>query len=173
MIEQVGKNTPDHVSIHTKYLLDKTGFDGEYTFGLWVIEPGGHAFKIGGILSDPNVGYYASFGDPQWCVRECSWGLKPGFVDMTYKYEDAEDLRFSGSYDTGKKSKHNQLEFVSNEKIIDNANNWLKNRDFMNIVIGGCMIFIGLCLIGYYFCFMFIERKNAFNNCCCNEYISV
>ena len=51
------------------------------------IEPGGQSIKIGGIINDPNVGYYASFGDPQWCLHACSWGLPPGYVDPNRVYK--------------------------------------------------------------------------------------
>merc|ERR1719229_588895 len=85
---KVGKNIYDHSSVHTKYQLDLVGYNGDYTFGLWVIEPGGQSIKIGGIISDPTVAYFAPFGDPQWCRKECDFGLVQGTVDPSHVYTD-------------------------------------------------------------------------------------
>eukprot|EP01083_Nonionella_stella_P046674 124960_1 len=91
----VHKNTYEHVSTYIKHQLDEVygdqGYPGVYTFGLWVIEPTGQSIKIGGVISDPQVGYYANTNDPQWCPRECNWGLRVGEVDPSHVYTNDVD----------------------------------------------------------------------------------
>merc|ERR1719361_487938 len=90
---KVGKQKARHASDHTKQQLDLVGYSGEYTNGLWVIEPTGTTLKIGGVLSDSKVAYFASIPDTNWCPVECNFGLQPGKVDPSHIFTD--DLRFS------------------------------------------------------------------------------
>jgi len=84
-----GKSSVEHVSVHTRGQLDAVGFQGNWTFGLWVIEPGGQSVQTGGIISDKEMAQLAFQGSPQWCVWPCENGLEPGKVDetMVYGYE--------------------------------------------------------------------------------------
>ena len=164
--------------MHTKYQLDLVGYDGQYTFGLWVIEPGGQSIKIGGIIqSDPNVGYYASFGDPQWCLHACSWGLTPGYVDPSRIYKDADDMRISnGNNDNGR---HKMIGLEKEEMMIisDINNGELKQLgidwEYILFVSMGMMIIFGLCAIGYFKCYGDEAPNYKLINSCCSEYISV
>jgi len=81
-----GKTDVEHVSVHTRAQLDEVGFTGNYTFGLWIIEPGGQSIQTGGIINDPEFSYYASAGSPQWCVWPCDHDLVAGTVDPSRIY---------------------------------------------------------------------------------------
>ena len=84
----VHKNVREHTSDYIKHQLDLIAYTGEYTFGLWLIEPSGQSIKLGGVISDPSVAMYAGTNDPQWCEHECHWGLKNGVVDPSHVYVD-------------------------------------------------------------------------------------
>lgn len=75
-----------HVSVHTRAQLDEVGFTGNYTYGLWIIEPGGQSIQTGGIINDEEFSYYASAGSPQWCVWPCDHDLVAGTVDPSRIY---------------------------------------------------------------------------------------
>merc|ERR1719419_1050366 len=84
---KITKNTAAHAPEHTKLLMEAMDYDGEYIFDLWLIEPTGLSLKMGGIVEDPEVAYYADFADPQWCPKECDFGLKAGAVDPSHIYD--------------------------------------------------------------------------------------
>merc|ERR1719361_74910 len=112
---KVGKQKARHASDHTKQQLDLVGYSGEYTNGLWVIEPTGQTLKIGGVLSDSKVAYFASIPDTNWCPVECNFGLQPGKVDPAHIFSD--DLRFSQHDD-----ELNQFAKLENVKVSEYGN---------------------------------------------------
>ena len=83
---RVSKNTVQTASVYTKSRLDQIGFDGDYVFGLWIVEPTGQTIQIGGVLSDKEVAERAPSWDPNWCQQECDDGIMPGTVDPTHIY---------------------------------------------------------------------------------------
>lgn len=91
----------------------------------------------GGIISDPDVAYYADFADPQWCEKECDWGLMKGVVDPTHIYQPAPS---DGKKDHKVQRKRSQLESmvvmssrVKNELIA------------VAVVMLSVLLFVGIC----------------------------
>ena len=98
---------------------------------------------------------YASFGDPQWCAHECSNGLIPGDIDMSYRYDG--DIGYDGydehtpyrGYDIGNHNENREEEHLLNNNILYH-NELTQNKIYLlYVIIGICMMLT--LYIGYYF----------------------
>lgn len=135
----VHKNVKEHTSDYLKHQLDLIEYDGEYTFGLWIIAPNGQSIKMGGVISEPSVAMYAGTNDPQWCEHECHWGLQKGLVDPNHIYVETMEE------ETNTKSKM-KLKMNKNHKV-NNRNLNVESNEMVVVVDKGDNMYIGLGMI--------------------------
>eukprot|EP01084_Bolivina_argentea_P038519 71234_1 len=153
----VGKNVYEHTSVHTKYSLDSIGYAGEYTYGLWVVEPTGLSIQIGGIINDAQVTFFAAIGDPQWCPHDCPFGLVQGTVDKTHIYMD--DLRFS-QHDDG-------INHIFNNVDVDMKGSKYENRIIYVMYCIVAVLCIALLSVTACYC---VYCKRTYE---CNDYVAI
>merc|ERR1712083_306576 len=58
-----------------KTIKNNVIYQGEFTFDLWLIEPGGQTLQLGGQLQDAEVSEYAPFAASEMCSQECDFGF--------------------------------------------------------------------------------------------------
>jgi len=87
---RVTKNPIERASVYTKSRLEQIGYDGDYVFGMWLVDPTGQTVQVGGVLSDEEVAEKAPFWDSNWCEHECDEGMVKGIVDADHIYETAK-----------------------------------------------------------------------------------
>ena len=122
---------------------------GEYTYGIWLIEPTGLAIQLGGQMSDPEVAKYAPFADPQWCHQECDFGLEAGEVDPEHLYEG------------------DKVHLTQHDSVMDNIHGTKERQmiaDAMKYIIYTIIIILTLMIcygVMYYCCFYGKNGKQA------------
>jgi len=149
------KNKYESESMHIKAQLNAVGFEGQYTYGLRLIEPTGQVISVGGVISensDPHVAYFAPMEDPAECLNECEFGLHPGKVNPLQVYGSMQGmLNPDGSLisDVGR-------EKTPLEKLHD--------KNFMiSLLVGGGVIFV--LFVGMFYYFICVDKQT------CHDYV--
>ena len=115
-----------YASQHSKSQLESIGYEGTFTFAVWVIDPTGQTIQIGGTLTDSEVIRNAPLFDHQ-CGAECSDGMEPGSVDP--------DQIYGGNGD-------------NSVRMLLNINGFLDRHNFENMMIYVILGVFALALVG-------------------------
>merc|ERR1712013_65251 len=138
-----GKSDVRHVSVHTRGQLDAVGFEGNWTFGLWLIEPGGQSVQTGGIIEDRYFEEMASQGSPQWCVWPCEHGLEVGTVDETMVYGYAQHQQKEQGLD-----REDDEGIKGHGKVLANGVWWGSTDEGVDVVIAVSVCVLGCAIVG-------------------------
>eukprot|EP01084_Bolivina_argentea_P038520 71236_1 len=162
----VHKNTKEHVSNYIKHQLELINYNGQYTFGMWVIQPNGQSIKMGGVISDPNVALYANTNDPQWCPKECNWGLVQGKVDMTHVYIDDEKYYLNKYMNVD----IDIYDDISNEIVVK----YTHHRSYVIYVIFIVILIVFMFLVFHYLWYYVCDKPTVnIRDCDCDQYIPI
>jgi len=138
------KNKYESESMHIKAQLNAVGFEGQYTYGLRLIEPTGQVIAVGGVISensDPHVAYFAPMENPAECPNECEFGLHAGHVEPWEVYGDPDGLLNPDGTLISDGRQKTQMEI------------WHEQNFMISLCVGGGVIFVlFVAMIVYWGC---------------------